>query len=228
MCKPLPRCLFNPVHWKKMNAKQLEFAGDPGNERPPRTKESILSVLVLCILVTVWELLPWHSSVDIWSPQLSCSFKDTRGLETGRICMHCIRLCPVVFLNLMLKGFFFYFFLWGLTWVSFFLPPSLILHQISSPIHIFDCPEKPAHSVRTMSACVISWQVSLGFHSRSIRWFRLGSAKTRNTSEGIQTLCGAFGKAAAKKSKGMVLCSFAFHWKVSCTIIHSSVWVCIF
>lgn len=118
---------------------------------------------------------------------------------------------------------------WVLLLFWFFYPPLSLLNQISSCTLFLDLTEKPACSLRIMSACVISWQVSLGFYSRSIRWFRLGSTKTGYTSEGIQTICGASSKTAAKKSKGMSLSSSsAFHWKLPCTVTYSTVWFWIF
>lgn len=124
-------------------------------------------------------------------------------------------------------------------WVGFgfvllvvFFPPPLFLWYLARfphPLTFLDLAEKPACSVRITSACVISWQVSLGFYSRSIRWFRLRSTKTGYASEGIQTVCGASSKTAAKKSKGMSLSSsYASPWKLSCTVTYSTVLLWIF
>lgn len=111
-------------------------------------------------------------------------------------------------------------------------PPAFChwyLTRFLHPVIFLDLAEKPECSVRIIFACVISWQVSLGIYSRSFRWFRLGSTKTRYTSEGIQTVCGASSKTAAKKSKGMLLSfSFAFHWKLWYTVTHSTVSLWIF
>lgn len=107
--------------WEKMNAKQLAFAEDPRNERPPRTKQSISSLPSHCAVVTVWELLPWHSSVDVWSPLIILLLERWLcGIEDGRTCTHCVSLRPVVFLNLklILKGSSYYFFFLFLgTWL---------------------------------------------------------------------------------------------------------------
>jgi len=74
-----------------MNQKQLAFAEDPRNGRPPRTKESILSLLLHCTVVTARELLPWHSSVDIWSPLIILLFKRRLcGLAAERTCTRCV------------------------------------------------------------------------------------------------------------------------------------------
>lgn len=106
------------------------------------------------------------------------------------------------------------------------------LMRFLHPLVFLDLAEKPECSVGIMFACVVSWQVSLGLYSGSFRWFGLGSTKTGYTSEGIQTICGASSKTAAKKSKGMSLSfSFAFHWKLWYTVTHSTVsfWIfCIF
>lgn len=118
----------------------------------------------------------------------------------------------------------------GLVLVLFclwFPPPHTLflwyLTRFPHPLTFLDLAEKPACSVRITSACVISWQVSLGFYSRSIRWFRLRSTKTGYASEGIQTVCGPSSKTAAKKSKGMLLSSsYASPWKLSCTVTYST------
>lgn len=80
-------------YWKKMNAR-MKFAEDPRNGRPPRTKESVSSLPLHCTVVTMWELLPWHSSVDIWSSLIILLFKRCScGLVEGLA--HTVSVCAL-------------------------------------------------------------------------------------------------------------------------------------